>query len=174
VVAVKRAVPHLPIQVQIEPPLELDWIDRLKRAGADAIGIHIESLDPEVRARWTPGKASVPVAAYEAAWARAVDEFGHNRVSTYLLVGLGEDPDELVAGAERLIAMGVYPFVVPYRPLAGSLAHADGVPAPTPVLLTEVTLRVGAALAAVEMRGVDQVAGCAACGACSALAHAGG
>jgi radical SAM protein (TIGR04043 family) len=174
VTAVKAAVPELPIQVQIEPPLQLDWIDRLHAAGADAVGIHIESLDPEVRARWTPGKATVGIEGYEAAWRRAVDVFGSNRVSTYLLVGLGEDPDELVAGAQRLIAMGVYPFVVPYRPLAGSLAHADGVPAPEPGVLTDVTRRVGAALGEARMRGADQVAGCAACGACSALAQVGG
>jgi hypothetical protein len=80
----------------------------------------------------------------------------------------------LVAGAQRLIALGVYPFVVPYRPLAGALAHRDGVPAPDPVTLADVTRRVGAALAASGMRGSDQVAGCAACGACSALRHAGG
>ena len=128
--AVKERVPFLPIQVQIEPPLDLSWIDRLAEAGADAIGIHIEALDPEVRARWTPGKATVPLEGYDAAWLRAVQAFGPNRVSTYLLVGLGEDPDELVAGATRLIGMGVYPFVVPYRPLQGSLAYADGVPAP--------------------------------------------
>ncbi len=174
VLAVKEAVPGLPIQVQIEPPTDLQWIDRLRTAGADAVGIHIESLDPSVRARWTPGKAAVSVAGYEAAWRRAVEVFGSNRVSTYLLVGLGEDPDELVAGAQRLIAMGVYPFVVPYRPLEGSLAHADGVPAPDAAVLSDVTRRVGAALSAAGMRGSDQVAGCAACGACSALAQVGG
>jgi radical SAM protein (TIGR04043 family) len=174
VAAVKAAVPELPIQVQIEPPLDLAWIDALKHAGADAIGIHVESLDDTIRARWTPGKATVSLPRYEAAWRRAVTVFGANRVSTYLLVGLGEDPDDLVAGAQRLIAMGVYPFVVPYRPLAGSLAHADGVPAPDPALLTDVTRRVGAALQAAGMRGADQVAGCAACGACSALQQAGG
>jgi len=172
--AVKAAVGNLPIQVQIEPPLDLDWIDRLGAAGADAIGIHIEAMDPDVRARWTPGKASVPVERYEEAWGRAVEVFGANRVSTYLLVGLGEDPDDLVAGAARLIERGVYPFVVPYRPLVGSLAHADGVPAPDPSVLADVTRRVGQSLAAAGMRGVDQVAGCAACGACSALQQAGG
>ena len=68
---------------------------------------------------------------YRAAWREAVRVFGRNRVSTYLLVGLGEDPDELVAGAGELIDMGVYPFVVPYRPLAGTLAtDVDGVAAP--------------------------------------------
>ncbi len=172
--AVKQAAPGLPIQVQIEPPVELEWIDRLREAGADAIGIHIESLDSGVRAQWTPGKASVSLERYEEAWSRAVEVFGANRVSTYLLVGLGEDADELVAGASRLIERGVYPFVVPYRPLVGSLAHADGVPAPDPVVLEDVTRRVGLALAAAGMRGVDQVAGCAACGACSALQGAGG
>ena len=174
VAAVKAAVPLLPIQVQIEPPLELDWIDRLREAGADAIGIHIESLDQAVRERWTPGKATVPVARYEQAWRHAVAVFGDNRVSTYLLVGLGEDPDELVAGATALIEMGVYPFVVPYRPLVGSLASGDGVPAPEPGLLATVTAQVGRALRAAGMRGADQGAGCAACGACSALASVDG
>jgi radical SAM protein (TIGR04043 family) len=172
--AVKDAVPRLPIQVQIEPPVEISWIDALHDAGADAIGIHIEALDQGVRERWTPGKATVSVERYEQAWARALAAFGPNRVSTYLLVGLGEDRDELVAGAKRLIDLGIYPFVVPYRPLEGSLAHGDGIGAPAPAALTEVTRQVGAALAAAGMRGIDQVAGCAACGACSALQHAGG
>ncbi|MDQ6744422.1 MAG: MSMEG_0568 family radical SAM protein [Actinomycetota bacterium] len=172
--AVKRATPGLPIQVQLEPPLDLGWIDRLQEAGAEAIGIHVEALDEAVRERWTPGKATVSLKRYEEAWARALLVFGANRVSTYLLVGLGEDPEELVAGAERLIELGVYPFVVPHRPLAGSLAHGDGVQAPDPDVLTAVTQRVGEALALAGMRGVDQVAGCAACGACSALQHAGG
>jgi radical SAM protein (TIGR04043 family) len=172
--AVKAAVPDLPIQVQIEPPLDLDWIDRLHEAGAEAIGIHVETLDPIARVRWTPGKATVPLARYEEAWRHAVSVFGDNHVSTYLLIGLGEDPDDLVEGARWLIAMGVYPFVVPYRPLVGSLAHADGVPAPDPGTVTQITRRVAAELRRAGMRGADQGAGCAACGACSALQHAGG
>jgi radical SAM protein (TIGR04043 family) len=172
--AVKAAVPELPIQVQIEPPLDLEWIDRLHAAGAEAIGIHIETLDPIARVQWTPGKATVPLSRYEEAWRHAVAVFGPNRVSTYLLVGLGEDADDLVEGARWLIAMGVYPFVVPYRPLVGSLAYGDGVPAPDAATVTQVTRRVAAELRLAGMRGADQGAGCAACGACSALQHAGG
>jgi radical SAM protein (TIGR04043 family) len=174
VTAVRAAVPLLPIQVQIEPPVQLHWIDRLRACGADAIGIHIESLDQGVRERWTPGKATVSTERYREAWRHAVDLFGRNRVSTYLLVGLGEEPEELIAGTQELIEMGVYPFVVPYRPLAGSLADRDGVPAPSPELLAHVTRRVAAQLVAAGMAGSDQVAGCAACGACSALRQAGG
>jgi hypothetical protein len=70
--------------------------------------------------------------------------------------------------------MGVYPFVVPYRPLAGTLAVADGFGAPPTEVVADVSTRVAALLAAAGMRGADQRAGCAACGACSALTAAGG
>jgi radical SAM protein (TIGR04043 family) len=171
--AVLAAVPGLPIQVQIEPPGDLDVIDELRAAGAVSIGIHVESLDESARRRWMPGKGSVPMAEYEAAWARAVAVFGRNQVSTYLLIGLGEDPDELVAGAARLIAKGVYPFVVPFRPMRGTLARRDGVPAPAPSLVRDVTERVAALLRAAGMLGSAQKAGCAACGACGVLQAAG-
>jgi radical SAM protein (TIGR04043 family) len=174
VAAVREAVAWLPIQVQVEPPTDTGWIARLHEAGTTAIGIHVESLDEDVRRRWTPGKATVPLERYDEVWTEAVRVFGRNRVSTYLLVGLGEDPDELVHGAQRLIAMGVYPFVVPYRPLGGSLADADGVPAPSHELVADVTGRVALELRRAGMRGSDQGAGCAACGACSALAAVGG
>jgi radical SAM protein (TIGR04043 family) len=172
--AVLDAVPGLPVQVQIEPPGDLAVLGDLRDAGATSIGIHVESMDDDVRRRWMPGKGSVPMAEYEAAWDEAVRVFGRNRVSTYLLVGLGEDPDELVAGASRLIERGVYPFVVPFRPMRGTLARQEGWPAPDRELVRDVTARVGALLRAAGMSGTEQQAGCAACGACSALRAAGG
>ncbi|GAA1783165.1 MSMEG_0568 family radical SAM protein [Luedemannella flava] len=172
--AIRAAVPDLPVQVQCEPPADLAWIGELHVAGATAIGIHVESLDDRVRRAWMPGKATVPLARYDEAWDEAVRVFGRNRVSTYLLVGLGEDPDELVAGAGRLIDRGVYPFVVPFRPMRGTLAARDGVGAPDPAVLAYVTERVVARLRAAGMSGADQQAGCAACGACSVLRPAGG
>ncbi|MBO0820640.1 MAG: hypothetical protein J2P26_07285, partial [Nocardiopsaceae bacterium] len=99
--------------------------------------------------------------------------FGRNRVSTYLLIGLGEDPDDLVAGASGLIDRGVYPFVVPMRPMAGTLARRDGARSPSPAYVHGITEKVAALLAGAGMRGADQEAGCAACGGCSALQAAG-
>ena len=174
VAAVVAAVPGLAIQVQCEPPEEPESLALLRAAGATAIGIHIESLDQAVRNRWTPGKATVPISTYERAWRVAVALFGANRVSTYLLIGLGEDPDELVGGAMRLADLGVYPFVVPMRVLEGTLAAADGVTGPSAEMVADVTGRVAAHLRAIGMLGEDQGAGCAACGACSALSSAGG
>jgi radical SAM protein (TIGR04043 family) len=171
--AVKAAVPWLPVQVQCEPPGDLATLTELRESGADSIGIHVESLDDTVRRRWMPGKSTVALAEYRAAWAEAVRVFGRNQVSTYLLVGLGEDPDELVAGAEELVAMGVYPFVVPFRPLAGTLATAGGASGPDPRVVEDVTRRVARTLIAGGMTSEGQRAGCAACGACSSLKNAG-
>jgi radical SAM protein (TIGR04043 family) len=173
VAAVHAAVPGLPVQVQVEPPRPLSLIGAMRRAGATAIGIHVESLDERVRRRWMPAKGAVPMAEYEAAWAEAVRVFGRNRVSTYILLGLGEDPEELVEGARRLAKMGVYPFVVPFRPLLGTLAAADGVPAPPAAYVAEVSRRVAGVLRAAGMRGADQGAGCVACGACGLLSSQG-
>jgi radical SAM protein (TIGR04043 family) len=171
--AVLEAVPGLPIQVQIEPPGDLGILGELKRAGVTAIGIHVESLDDEVRRRWMPGKGSVPMSDYESAWDEAVRVFGRNRVSTYLLIGMGEDPDELIAGAARLIRRGVYPFVVPMRPMLGTLAHADGARTAPAEVVHHVTSAVARLLREAGMTGADQGAGCAACGACSVLSAAG-
>lgn len=173
--AVKAAVPGLPIQVQCEPPADLAVLTELRDAGADAIGIHVESLDDAVRRRWMPGKATVSLAQYRDAWREAVRVFGRNQVSTYLLVGLGEDPDELIAGAGELIAMGVYPFVVPFRPHPGTLAvDADGARAPDTALVEKVSREVAALLQMAGMSGSQQRAGCAACGACGVLQNMGG
>ncbi|SHV75914.1 radical SAM protein [Mycobacteroides abscessus subsp. abscessus] len=121
-----------------------------------------------------PGKSTVPLAAYRAAWQEAVRVFGRNQVSTYLLVGLGEDPDELISGATELIEMGVYPFVVPFRPQPGSLAtDVDSARAPEAALVEKVSREVAAKLVLAGMTGADQRAGCAACGACSVLQNLG-
>ncbi len=172
--AIHQAVPTLGIQVQCEPTDDLEAFTMLREAGATAIGIHVESMDDAVRQRWMPGKSRVSLDEYWRSWIEAVRVFGRNRVSTYLLIGLGEDPDEIVSASSDLIDAGVYPFVVPFRPLAGTLADRDGAGAPSAELVSNVTERVAALLIEADMRGADQGAGCAACGACSALANAGG
>jgi biotin synthase-related radical SAM superfamily protein len=117
----------------------------------------------------------VPLSQYRDAWREAVRVFGRNQVSTYLLVGLGEDPDELIAGAVELIEMGVYPFVVPFRPHPGTLAvDVDGAGAPDSATVEKVSREVADALRLAGMAGADQKAGCAACGACGILQSVGG
>ncbi len=55
--AIKDAV-DLPIQGQCEPPDDFRWFARMRDAGVDALGMHLEAVQPDVRARIMPGKAA--------------------------------------------------------------------------------------------------------------------
>ncbi len=164
--AVRRAV-DLPIQGQCEPPRDPAWFGRMKDAGIDSLGMHLEAATQGVRARIMPGKATIPVERYMDAFARAVPVFGRGQVSTYILAGLGDTAAEILDLAARLVALGVYPFVVPFVPIGGTpLEHH---PAPDPAFMRAVLEPLGRMLAAADLRGRDVKAGCGRCGACSSL-----
>ncbi len=164
--AVKEAS-GLPVQVQFEPMDDLDVIDQAAGYGVDAVGIHVESFDPDVLARVAPAKARIGLDGYYRAWERAVAAFGHGQVSTYVIVGMGEDPDLTVAGCKRAVDLGVYPFVVPLRPVAGSLM-GDWAP-PTPQYTETVYRQVVPYLLERGLGAAGVSAGCARCQACSAM-----
>lgn len=168
VAAIKAAVPALPIQVQCEPPDDFGWFARLKAAGADTLGMHLEAVEPAVRAAVMPGKAEVPVERYLEAYAAAVEVFGRGQVSTYLIAGLGDRPESLVAMAETLVALGVYPFVVPFVPIAGT-PMADRQP-PSAEMMEGLYQKIGRLVRASGVTSAGMKAGCGKCGACSALA----
>jgi len=164
--AIKAKV-DLPLQAQCEPPDDFIWFDRLKAAGIDSLGMHLEAVDPRVRAKIMPSKAQVSVDYYFEAFAAAVKVFGKAQVSTYLLAGLGDSLETLVETSERLIALGVYPFVVPFVPITGTpLANY---PAPKSELMFTLYEKVGLLLQKYKMSSEEIKAGCAKCGACSAL-----
>lgn len=164
--AVKAAV-NLPIQVQCEPPDDFVWFERLQAAGVDSLGMHLEAADPAVRAKIMPGKAEVPVDYYFQAFEAAVKVFGWGQVSTYLLAGLGDRLETLVEMCDRLIAIGVYPFVVPFVPITGTpLANH---PVPNSEWMYTLYQQVGDRLQRAGMSSANIKAGCAKCGACSAL-----
>ncbi|HYH48663.1 MAG TPA: MSMEG_0568 family radical SAM protein [Acidimicrobiia bacterium] len=164
--AIKEAA-GLPVEVQFEPPDDLAVIDRVADMGIDTVGIHVESFDPAVLARIAPAKARTGIDGYFAAWERAVARFGEGQVSTYVILGMGEDPDVTVEGCRRAIDIGVYPFVVPLRPIAGSLLE-DRLP-PSPEYMESVYRRVVPYLQARGIGAAGATAGCARCQACSAL-----
>ncbi|GAA4775434.1 MSMEG_0568 family radical SAM protein [Actinomycetospora chlora] len=165
--AVKDAA-GLPVEIQFEPPRDLAILDEVHgTGGADAVGIHVETFDPAVLARVAPGKARTGLDTYYRTWERAVALWGRGRVSTYVILGMGEDPDLTVEGCRRAIDIGVYPFVVPLRPVAGSLL-ADATP-PDAAYTDRVYQKVAAYMTERNMSSADAVAGCARCQACSAL-----
>ena len=164
--AVKARV-DLPIQAQCEPPDDFIWFKRMKAWGIDSLGMHLEVIDPKVRDRIMPGKAKVSLDYYFQAFEAAVKVFGWGQVSTYILAGLGDSLETITDTCDRLIKVGVYPFVVPFVPITGTpLANHQP---PSSEFMYAIYERVGAMLNHAGMSSQDIKAGCAKCGACSAL-----
>ena len=162
-----REASGLPVEVQFEPPRDLAVIDQVAGMGINSVGIHVESFDPQVLARVAPAKARTGIDGYFRAWERAVAAFGEGQVSTYVILGMDEDPDLTVEGCRRAIDIGVYPFVVPLRPTVGSLM--EDMVAPSPEYCETIYRRVVPYLAVRGLGARGVAAGCARCQACSAI-----
>ncbi len=164
--AIKDTV-DLPIQGQCEPPDEDSWFERMREAGIDALGMHLEAVTQDVRARIMPGKAQVSLERYFEAFAAAVPVFGRGQVSTYILAGLGDPKEVILATCQKLIALGVYPFVVPFVPISGTPLESH--PPPSSALMHEILKNLAPMLRAGGLSATEIKAGCGKCGACSAL-----
>ena len=140
---------------------------RGRRLGIDSVGIHVESFDPEVLQHVAPAKARTGIERYFATWERAVALFGEGQVSTYVILGMGEDPELTVQGCRRAVDMGVLPFVVPLRPVAGSLMQ-DVLP-PDPQYTQRIYRKVASYMVDRGVSSASARAGCARCQACSGL-----
>lgn len=164
--AVKEAS-GLPVQVQFEPPDDLDVLERVHDAGVDAVGMHVESFDPDVLARVAPAKARTGIEGYFQAWERAVELFGPGQVSTYVILGMGEDARVTAEACRRAVDLGVYPFIVPLRPVPGSLME-DWLP-PPPDYMESLYRQVVPYVVERGLGSWDVRAGCARCQACSGM-----
>ena len=65
------------------------------------------------------------------------------------------------------MALGVYPFVVPFVPISGTPLESHAGPAPE--FMHAILNPLAAMLAASGLKATDIKAGCGKCGACSAL-----
>ncbi len=164
--ALQRAA-CLPVHVQLMPPVKARQMEVLREAGVASIGLHLESFDPAVLRRLAPCKASIPLADYLATWKEAVRVFGRNQVSSFLLMGLGEDPQSLLEGCDRLASIGVYPYLVPFRPIPGTpLARQEPI---RPERAAEIYREASRILATHGLDWRLVRAGCVRCRGCSAL-----
>jgi radical SAM protein (TIGR04043 family)/putative N-acetyltransferase (TIGR04045 family) len=157
----------LPVEIQFEPLRDKSLYSRLRSMGVTDVGMHVESFDPAVRRRMTPGKAEIGLEEYFDAFAEAVAVFGRNKVSTYVILGMGEDETLTLEGCARAAALGVYPVVVPLRPLLDScLAEAEPV---DPEYLGRMYRVMGSILQKNGLSAESSTAGCVRCKACSLL-----
>ena len=165
---VKENHPDIPLHIQIEALEDMQYIDKLREAGADTIGIHIEVLDEKIRKEITPGKFHLSYDLYKKNWKHSVEVFGDNQVSTYILTGFGENRNEFVEAVERVISLGVIPYITPVRSIPGK----RDLPITDYKKLLDIYLRTGILMKQYGVNPLKNRAGCVRCGGCSAINEA--
>jgi biotin synthase-related radical SAM superfamily protein len=104
---VREALPNVPIGV--EPYVEsFEDIDRLHEAGASEIKINIESFDPNIIAIACP---KLELTKQLDFLRYAVQVFGHGRVTSNIIIGMGETDRNVLEGVMTLASFGVVPTI---------------------------------------------------------------
>ncbi len=162
--------PDIPIHVQIEPIEDLEYINKLKEAGADTIGIHIEIVDEILRSIITPGKSKIHYKIFEDNWKHAIDVFGKNQVDTYLLTGFGESRYDFIEDIEKIISIGIIPYITPVRAVPGNPSTV--MPVMNYNALLEIYQYAAKMMKEYGVNPLENKAGCVRCGGCSAIKEA--
>lgn len=124
-----REATSLPISLDT-PPLEVDLLERLLGSGLDRVCIPLDAANPElferIKGRGVRGPYTWErqVEALEA----AVEVFGEGRVTTHLIVGLGETEREAVYLIQEMWDRGVMTALFAFTPIPGTLLEGHHPP----------------------------------------------
>jgi biotin synthase len=116
-----RQKAKVPISISCQP-LSSENIRQLAEAGAERIGIPSDLATKELFDRIKGHVAGGPY-SWEKQFkllGEAVHIFGKGKVSTHLIVGLGETEREMVEIIQRCVDMGVLPALFAFTPIAGT------------------------------------------------------
>jgi len=112
---------RVPISVSCQP-LNREELKELAKNGVERVGIPLdaatEKIFDEVKGRLAGGP--YVWAKQIQALKEAVEVFGKNRVSTHLIVGLGEKEEEIVQMLQWCVDNGVYPAMFAFTPIPGT------------------------------------------------------
>ncbi len=154
------------VHIQFEPPDDLHVIDELK-GFVDSVAVNIESFYPPTRWLATPGKSLRSLEEYIRTWKKCVDVLGPGQVTSFVILGLGESNMSVLEGTKILSLLGVYPFLLPLRPLLGTpLERCEPPPAWE---LEQIFLKASQIVEVSGLKAKEAKAGCVRCKACSAF-----
>jgi biotin synthase len=111
----------VPISISCQP-LSSENIRQLAEAGAERIGIPLDVATEELFDKIKGHAAGGPY-SWEKQFellSEAVHIFGKGKVSTHLIVGLGETERGMVEIIQRCVDMGVLPALFAFTPIAGT------------------------------------------------------
>lgn len=161
-----KSVSDMNVHIQFEPPDDLSLIDEL-RGFVDSVAVNIESLYPPTRWLTTPGKSIRSLDEYIRTWRKCVDVFGPGQVTSFLIVGLGESHMSILEGTRLLTSLGVYPYLIPLRPLIGT--PLENFEPPPAWELMQIFERAARIVKKSGLKASETKAGCVKCAACSAF-----
>jgi len=119
----------VPISVSCQP-LQPKGMQELVEAGVDRISIPLDAATEELF-----NKVKGPLAGSPYLWKKqrkalkeAVQIFGKGRVSTHLIVGLGETEREMTETIQWCVNLGVYPGLFAFTPVSGTALEKQSQP----------------------------------------------
>jgi biotin synthase-related radical SAM superfamily protein len=123
VALVKMIKQHATVQISIScQPLNGENIRRLAEAGVDRIGIPLDAATEKLFDKVKGSAAGGPY-SWEDQFRRlreAVEVFGKGKVTTHLIVGLGETEEEVVRIIQECADMNVLPALFAFTPVRGT------------------------------------------------------
>ncbi len=111
----------VPISVSCQP-INREEMKNLAEAGVERICISLDAATKELFEKVKGRLADGPYVweKQRMALRDAVQIFGRNRVSTHLIVGLGETEEEVVRAIQWCVDLGVYPGLFCFTPILGT------------------------------------------------------
>ncbi len=164
-----REVSKTPIALQCCPMGKAE-LEKLHSEGVDTISFNIEIYDRKNRSQILPGKSrDFSIEKYLEALMDAVEIFGDNKVSSWLIAGL-ENTESTIEGCRAITQTGAIPHVAVHRPLIGTPMEEK-----TPPRKDDVVKIYQNLVEILKEHGLDPFkhrAGCIRCGGCSAILDA--
>ncbi len=164
---IHQQFPELPIAVEITPPEDLDWINKIAEAGISSLMMNLECWDETIRQKTIPGKNQLcSRESYLLAFKRGLDCLGEGKISTCFVVGT-ESIKSLQEGIKEVVLQGVIP-----SPLAGryfeDIPDYPFVPDVDWRKFLEIVYFTASELQKQKITSTDK-AGCVACGMCDLI-----
>jgi biotin synthase-related radical SAM superfamily protein len=122
--AIVRAISHsakVPISVSCQP-LNIENMRQLANAGTERIGIPLDAAKKEVFDR-TKGFGAKGPYDWRKQWQllkHAKKIFGEGKVSTHLIVGLGETDKEMLRTIQKCVDLAIFPALFAFTPIPGT------------------------------------------------------
>lgn len=103
---------NIPLGASLKTPSK-DHLLRLKDAGIDEIRLNLETYNKEIARKLMPNK-NLNEILYSIE--QAVSVFGKEKVSSNIIIGLGESDEDIINGVRTLAEIGALPTLYPYDP----------------------------------------------------------